>query len=427
MYLTNNSFININPSIGVYKIYYYNNEIVNSLVVWETNKNGNKDVYARIYKQNQGWLNEFPIDSAGGDQTNPQAAMIFQNTYAVVYKSVNDIKLKVINIDNQSTLKDTNLTSGISEICRNPYVIASNTVPRKIFISYEREYSPVQNSIYCLKADTLSSILNFSIDTVRFTGINYNTGFAGMTVYPNPYLCVYENYSNGKRNTFGTEIKWNGQSSVHHNILTSTLNDMWSYEGSEFILGDNTLNGCYGFLTRINNSIYAKTKMEYSWDSVNVLVSNDTNYSSKIALSSADVIPNTGCARMWYVFEKNLGATDRGIYGISFTSCAMNLRIISGIVSEYTLSQNYPNPFNPMTTIIFGVASSPLIPLQRGRFVKLVVYDVMGREVQTLVNERLQPGTYEAMFDGSLMNSGVYFYKITTGGYSETKRMILLK
>ena len=52
---------------------------------------------------------------------------------------------------------------------------------------------------------------------------------------------------------------------------------------------------------------------------------------------------------------------------------------------------------------------------------------MMGREVQTIVNERLQPGTYEAAFDGSMLNSGVYFYKLITNGFTETKKMILLK
>ena len=101
-YLTNNSFQNINPAIGFYKSSSYISVILNSLVVWETNKNGNKDVYARIYKQNQGWLNEFPVDSSGGDQTSPRVALINQNSYAVVYKSGNDIKLKIINSDNQN-------------------------------------------------------------------------------------------------------------------------------------------------------------------------------------------------------------------------------------------------------------------------------------------------------------------------------------
>ena len=56
-----------------------------------------------------------------------------------------------------------------------------------------------------------------------------------------------------------------------------------------------------------------------------------------------------------------------------------------------------------------------------------MVYDVMGREVQTLVNESLKPGTYEVSFDGSMLNSGVYFYKLIIDGFTETKKMLLIK
>jgi hypothetical protein len=62
-----------------------------------------------------------------------------------------------------------------------------------------------------------------------------------------------------------------------------------------------------------------------------------------------------------------------------------------------------------------------------GNLVTLKVYDVKGREVQTLVNDRLQPGTYEASFDGSALNSGVYFFKLITNEFIDSKRMILLK
>jgi len=91
----------------------------------------------------------------------------------------------------------------------------------------------------------------------------------------------------------------------------------------------------------------------------------------------------------------------------------------SEVPSSYSLSQNYPNPFNPTTKIKFA--------MQKAGDAKVIVYDVMGREVQTLVNERLQAGTYETSFDGSALNSGVYFYKLITDGFSETKRMILIK
>jgi hypothetical protein len=93
------------------------------------------------------------------------------------------------------------------------------------------------------------------------------------------------------------------------------------------------------------------------------------------------------------------------------------------IPSAYSLSQNYPNPFNPTTKIKFDVPNVK----QASLLVTLKVYDVMGREVQTLVNERSQAGTYEAWFDGSMLNSGVYFYKLIANGQSETKRMLLLK
>lgn len=94
-------------------------------------------------------------------------------------------------------------------------------------------------------------------------------------------------------------------------------------------------------------------------------------------------------------------------------------QISSELPSAYSLSQNYPNPFNPTTKIKFSVP--------KAGDAKIVVFDIMGREVQTLVNEKLQPGTYEASFDGSALNSGVYFYKLTTDGFTETKKMLLIK
>ncbi|HWA07794.1 MAG TPA: endonuclease [Ignavibacteria bacterium] len=93
---------------------------------------------------------------------------------------------------------------------------------------------------------------------------------------------------------------------------------------------------------------------------------------------------------------------------------------VSGeIPRSYDLSQNYPNPFNPVTNIKFSVPETG--------FVKLAVYDIMGREVNTLVSQNLKPGVYLADWDASMMTSGVYFYKITAGRFSETKRMILVK
>jgi flagellar hook assembly protein FlgD len=83
------------------------------------------------------------------------------------------------------------------------------------------------------------------------------------------------------------------------------------------------------------------------------------------------------------------------------------------------LGQNYPNPFNPITNVKFSILNSGNV--------KITVYDIRGKEVQTLVNERLQPGTYEVMFDGSMLTSGVYLYRMSANNYSETKKLILIK
>ena len=106
--------------------------------------------------------------------------------------------------------------------------------------------------------------------------------------------------------------------------------------------------------------------------------------------------------------------------------------VITGITSDntnifpqnYLLSQNYPNPFNPQTKIKFDVPAN--VKGQTSN-VKLIIYDLLGREVTTLVNEELKPGTYEADWDGSNYSSGVYFYKIISEGFVETKKMVLMK
>lgn len=84
-----------------------------------------------------------------------------------------------------------------------------------------------------------------------------------------------------------------------------------------------------------------------------------------------------------------------------------------------SLSQNYPNPFNPVTKISFTISNNA--------FVSLKVYDMSGREVKSLVNEFKSPGNYSADFNASDLTSGVYFYKIQAGDYTDVKKMILIK
>nr|HMS33987.1 T9SS type A sorting domain-containing protein [Ignavibacteria bacterium] len=91
----------------------------------------------------------------------------------------------------------------------------------------------------------------------------------------------------------------------------------------------------------------------------------------------------------------------------------------TSIPEGYYLSQNYPNPFNPVTNLEFGISKLG--------FVSLRVYDALGKEVAVLVNEKLTQGIYEFKFDASNLVSGVYFYKLETGNFTQTKRMLLIQ
>jgi hypothetical protein len=111
------------------------------------------------------------------------------------------------------------------------------------------------------------------------------------------------------------------------------------------------------------------------------------------------------------------------------TGNSIGIQIISSEVpEEFKLGQNYPNPFNPATKIRFNNPPSPLSERgDRGGFVSVRVYDVLGKEIAVLVNEQLKPGTYEIEFDAANFPSGVYFYTLTAGDFIDTKKMLLLK
>jgi Secretion system C-terminal sorting domain len=88
-------------------------------------------------------------------------------------------------------------------------------------------------------------------------------------------------------------------------------------------------------------------------------------------------------------------------------------------LDEYSLYQNYPNPFNPVTTISFSI--------QTRSFTSLKIFDITGKEVATIVSEELPAGTYSRQWDATKMSSGVYFYRLQTGSYRSTKKLIVLK
>ncbi len=102
-----------------------------------------------------------------------------------------------------------------------------------------------------------------------------------------------------------------------------------------------------------------------------------------------------------------------------------DVHIVKDIPQSYSLSQNFPNPFNPTTTIKYSIPN--IEGNQNIRSVQIKIYDVLGNEVSSLVDKQQTAGSYEVKVDASNLASGLYFYRFTTGSFSETKKMILLR
>jgi len=123
------------------------------------------------------------------------------------------------------------------------------------------------------------------------------------------------------------------------------------------------------------------------------------------------------------IFEINDSWTSFGLYRSAhmvMNSATIGINEISSTVPEsFSLSQNYPNPFNPTTKIRYAIRDNS--------FVSIKIFDVLGREISTLVNEKQAPGVYEVNFDADNFSSGVYFYKLETANFSDVKKMILQK
>ncbi len=190
---------------------------------------------------------------------------------------------------------------------------------------------------------------------------------------------------------------------------------------------------------------------EFEWTAVNgatkyrLQISRSPLFQERYIVYDVDTITTTkhtsaelegGKSHYWRVFSM----TD-GYQGPSSESKRFITEKVTGIKDNektefnFTLLQNYPNPFNPSTTIKYTIPelyNSPSHDVANSSFlVTLKIYDVLGRNVATLVNEKQTPGTYQVVFDANsvqgTLQSGIYFYRITAGKYSQTRKMLLLK
>jgi DNA-binding beta-propeller fold protein YncE len=167
-------------------------------------------------------------------------------------------------------------------------------------------------------------------------------------------------------------------------------------------------SGNYYFTSWTTNKAY---KYDKDFTNSPVIVASGLNGPANVSYNPKGnllIIPNFNTNNLVFVNLNSIGIKKTG----------------NSIPGEYKLYQNFPNPFNPTTNIKFQITNN--------RFVTLRVYDILGKEIATLVNEKLQAGIYEIpfsinQFSNHQISTGVYFYRIIADGYSDTKKMLLIK
>jgi hypothetical protein len=155
--------------------------------------------------------------------------------------------------------------------------------------------------------------------------------------------------------------------------------------------------------------VFLSTNNGTNWTSVNTGLPNTPVYALRVISENlfAGTSSGTSSGSVW---KRPLSEM------ITFTSVK---QVSAQLPERFALYQNYPNPFNPSTSISFS--------LQTKSYVSLKVFDALGREVSILVSEELTAGTYTKQWNASGLSSGVYFYRIQTGLFTETKKILLLR
>ncbi len=220
------------------------------------------------------------------------------------------------------------------------------------------------------------------------------------------------------------------------NIPPDTL---WS---ADIVLGFNSVvvqAESVIFSGTLVNNLYWTNIYNIVGDSINIALagSQTINGSGTLVYIRFKVLPSAlpgdssviRFKRMIFNDGDPLALTKDGVLRITPTSVHEDENL--NLPKDFNLGQNYPNPFNPTTTIAFRVDGSRFMVHSPAR-TTLVIYNVLGQKVSILVNENLKAGTYQTTWDGKndageKVHSGVYFYRLTSGGISETRKMVLMR
>ena len=191
---------------------------------------------------------------------------------------------------------------------------------------------------------------------------------------------------------------------------TNWTNVSYGYALENYMVTNLAFSGTNLFAATYNKGVFLSTNTGDSWVSFNEgLTDMSIGYFGNIAINDTEIF------FISYNTNKLIGVWRRPLSDIITTFA----QAIDPLPINYFISQNYPNPFNPSTKISYALPNTGMI--------KIKVFDLLGQEIATLVNEEKQAGYYEVNFNASSLPSGVYLYRIQSGSFMQTRKMILLK
>ncbi len=401
--------LNINPSFS------------QNILVWQSNIRGNWDLFYSIYLNNH-WSQPQILDSSSSDETNPfirnnNTAPLQYNNYYLVYKRDNYIRFKKYRTILNAWEVDTNVTADSNEYITPILIQGPNGNQYTVF--YLREYT---SSLTRINGRIFNEPLSSgSISWENPYEVEQPNSQTSMTIAKSDSRFISFSYDTlGSKHILGFNV--GGQN--FREVLTKNIPGR-HYIGKAAANGVITDNSLYFFdvmctftlsndssqLTFINQPNSFNSNPEFK-----KIYLGDTSLITRYDLSPP--IYNQNLYKISAVWEKQIGGRTALVesYMTDFFTHLSN-KVQSA--ETFNLSQNYPNPFNPVTNLEFGISNFG--------FVTLKVYDVLGNEVKTLVNENKPAGRYTVTFDGSNLSSGIYFYKLVSGAFAETKQMVLIK
>lgn len=280
--------------------------------------------------------------------------------------------------------------------------VASNTTPYAAQFPASDIASTSDNSDYSYYTSSSSSLL--------YNG--YGSSFQ-VNSYSNPETILQYpfTYSSNFSDTYSSVYNNGIANSYLDGTITST-GDAWG----TLVLPNGTFNNAL----RVKNVTVQRDSTNIGGFN-NVLEFTSTAYSWFVPNKKFpvfDIRYNSGVVNGTQTFSLKLVTYNPDNPTIGITQLNTN------VADDYKLDQNYPNPFNPSTKIKFDIAAGDR---NSDAMVKLTVYDQLGKEVSTLVKENLSPGSYEYSWNAGNLAGGIYYYTLTSGNFTDTKKMILIK